>query len=169
MVGLGLYLRYKEGCDLADPKIEPTATWIPVACIFVFTITCTLGYLVVPWVMLSELYPQKVRGVMGGLTACTAHLFVFTVVKTYPMLSHVIHRYGTFLMYGCISLVGTFFFYFCLPETKGKSLHEIEDYFSGRIKSLNGNKAPLVASNGDNGRMIKPVIVESKVKLTSST
>lgn len=36
--------------------------------------------------------------------------------------------------------LGTIFFYFCLPETKGKTLQEIEDYFSGRITSLKTKK-----------------------------
>lgn len=36
--------------------------------------------------------------------------------------------------------VGTIFFYFCLPETKGKTLQEIEDYFSGRTTTLKTKK-----------------------------
>lgn len=36
--------------------------------------------------------------------------------------------------------VGTVFFYYCLPETKGKTLQEIEDYFSGRTTSLGKSK-----------------------------
>lgn len=36
--------------------------------------------------------------------------------------------------------IGTIFFYVYLPETKGKTLQEIEDYFSGRITSLNSKK-----------------------------
>lgn len=60
MIGLGVYLYFKHEWDSAVPPIEPTATWFPVACIFLFTITCTLGFLVVPWVMIGELYPQKV-------------------------------------------------------------------------------------------------------------
>jgi hypothetical protein len=39
---------------------------------------------------------------------------------------------------------GTIFLYFFLPETKGKSLLEIEDYFSGRIASLKTKKAHIV-------------------------
>lgn len=60
MIGLGVYMYYKSVWDAADPPIEAKATWFPVACIFIFTITCTLGFLIVPWVMIGELYPQKV-------------------------------------------------------------------------------------------------------------
>lgn len=54
----------------------------------------------------GELYPQKVRGIMGGMTTFAAHTFVFIVVKTYPYLSHVLEKHGTFILYGSISLVG---------------------------------------------------------------
>ncbi|XP_053676936.1 facilitated trehalose transporter Tret1-2 homolog [Anopheles nili] len=165
MVGLGLYLYFKRQWELADPPIEPTATWIPVACIFIFIITCTLGFLIVPWVMIGELYPMKVRGLVGGFTTCMAHSFVFIVVKTYPLLTHVIERHGTFLVYGCFSFAGTVFFYYCLPETKGKTLQEIEDYFSGRIKTLkksndpdtqNTDGKPLLVINGAKPAVISP-------------
>lgn len=50
MVSLGIYLHYKKNLDEAIPPIEAKYTWFPVVCIFGFTICCTLGYLVVPWV-----------------------------------------------------------------------------------------------------------------------
>lgn len=106
MLGLGTYMYYKSLWDAQG--IPPMHTWFPVTCIFVFIITCTLGFLVVPWVMIGELYPMKVRGIVGGMTTCMAHSFVFIVVKTYPMLSHLIEEHGAFLLYGCISLAGEF-------------------------------------------------------------
>ncbi|XP_052862109.1 facilitated trehalose transporter Tret1-2 homolog [Anopheles cruzii] len=150
MIGLGVYLYYKRQWELAVPPVEPVATWFPVACIFIFIMTCTVGFLIVPWVMIGELYPMRVRGLIGGLTTCMAHSFVFIVVKTYPFLTHVLERHGTFILYGCFSFVGTVFFYLCLPETKGKSLQEIEDYFSGRLKTLKKAK-PGKANNGGGG------------------
>lgn len=108
MIGLGVYLYYLNIWRTSDPPIEPSATWFPVACIFIFTMTCTMGYLVVPWVMIGELYPQKVRGIVGGMTTCMAHIFVFLVVKTYPFLAHALYRHGVFIMYGCISFLGEF-------------------------------------------------------------
>ncbi|XP_069704012.1 facilitated trehalose transporter Tret1-like [Periplaneta americana] len=151
MVGLGSYMYMREGW--AAEGIEPVATWFPVACIFIFTIACTLGFLVVPWVMIGEVYPTQVRGIVGGMTTCSAHLFVFIVVKTFPLLQQAASSHGTFWIYGFISLFGTIFFYFCLPETKGRTLQEIEDYFSGRTKTIGGE--PITTLTGH-----KPMILE---------
>lgn len=104
MLGLGIYFYYKSIWDAE--KIAPVHTWIPVACIYVFIITCTMGFLVVPWVMIGELYPMKVRGIVGGMTTCMAHTFVFIVVKTYPLLKNLAERHGAFIIYGIISLLG---------------------------------------------------------------
>lgn len=60
MISLGVYMYYKHQWDTAVPPIEPSAAWVPIASIFIFTIACCLGFLVVPWVMIGELYPQKV-------------------------------------------------------------------------------------------------------------
>jgi len=127
MLGLGIYMMGFTSSG---------APWFPAMCIFLYTAFCTVGFLIVPWVMIGEVYPSRVRGLVGGLTTCSAHFFVFLVVKTYPLLNHLLCNGGVYLLYGCISLLGTIFFYTCLPETKGRSLQEIEDFFSGRSTSL---------------------------------
>jgi facilitated trehalose transporter len=60
MLGLGGYLYYKHTVDMAGLGDELRFTWFPIACLFAYFIVCPLGYLVVPWVMIGELYPQKV-------------------------------------------------------------------------------------------------------------
>lgn len=104
MLGLGSYMYYADLCKASGEL--PQQTWIPVACIFLFTVACTLGFLVVPWVMIGEIYPVQVRGIFGGMTTCCAHMFVFIVVKTYPFLHHHINKYGAFWLYGCVSSFG---------------------------------------------------------------
>lgn len=87
------------------------------------------------------------------MTTCAGHFSIFLVVKTYPKLQHLISKPGVFWFYGTVSLLGTIFFYTCLPETKGRSLQEIEDYFSGRTKSL---KPPKTINNN------KPTVLIAK-------
>ena len=150
MVGLGGYMWLKD--YWTTNNLPLVASWFPILCIFLYTITCTLGFLVIPWIMIGEVYPVQVRGIIGGLTTMTAHAFIFTVVKTYPFLASTLTRHGTFILYGSISLLGTIYFYLCLPETKGKSLQEIEDYFSGRNNNLRTGSI----------RNIKPKVLEVK-------
>jgi facilitated trehalose transporter len=147
MLSLGTYMYFAQVAKEAGEVLSVPA-WFPVACIFCFTAASTVGYLVVPWVMIGEVYPSRVRGLLGGLTTCAAHMFVFTVVKTFPLLQQVAGVYGSFWIYGIVSMTGTLFFYFFLPETKGRTLEEIEDYFAGRSKTLDKAKVskPIVTA-----------------------
>ncbi|XP_039748735.1 facilitated trehalose transporter Tret1-like isoform X2 [Pararge aegeria] len=134
MITLSVYLYYVQYWK--DNNLQPQHSWIPVASLYLFTIFCTLGYLIVPWIMIGEVYPTQVRGIVGGMTTCAAHLSIFSVVKTFPYMKNGLHDYGAFGLYGAISLAGMAFFYVFLPETKGRTLQEIEDYFCGRTKTL---------------------------------
>lgn len=62
-------------------------------------------------------------------------------------------------------LLGTVFFYFCLPETKGKTLQEIEDYFSGRIASLKTPKElkPISNLNNNNNNRVALTLESDKL------
>uniref|UniRef100_A0A1B6DH14 Major facilitator superfamily (MFS) profile domain-containing protein n=2 Tax=Clastoptera arizonana TaxID=38151 RepID=A0A1B6DH14_9HEMI len=130
-------------------------SWFPVFNIFLFIASSTIGYLVVPWVMIGELYPVKVRGIMGGLTTFCGHFCVFVVVKTFPLLQRTLTKPGSFWFYGTVSLVGTIFFYIMLPETKGRTLQEIEDYFSGRTKTLKPVKDTANNNNKAKANIVK--------------
>lgn len=132
--------------------IQPSQTWIATSAIFLFTAVSTVGYLIVPWVMIGELYPQKVRGLVGGFTTASCHFFIFIAVKTYPLIRENVSEYAPFLIYGSISLLGTIFLYVFLPETKDKSLQEIEEYFTGTNKraknQYENEKKPIVINQG---------------------
>jgi len=71
MIGLGSYMYIRTGW--LEEGVQPVATWIPAAFIFIFTIASTLGYLVVPWVMIGEVYPTQVK-LFTSTAVCSTHI-----------------------------------------------------------------------------------------------
>jgi SP family sugar porter-like MFS transporter len=79
------------------------------------------------WVLISELFPNRVRAV--AVAACTFALWVgsSTLTYTFPMLNKGLGSYGTFWIYSLVCLTGLLFFLRRLPETKEKSLEQLEN------------------------------------------
>lgn len=108
---------------------------VPVICVLMYIFSSTLGFLVVPFAMVGEVYPAKVKEVLTGLTTCIGYIFSSITVKTYPDMEAALGRYGVFIFFTVLSLLGTVFVFFFLPETKGKTLTEIVEMFSKNGKA----------------------------------
>lgn len=80
----------------------------------------------VTWVLLSEIFPDRVRAT--AMAVCTFALWTasFLLTYTFPILNKGLGSYGTFWIYAGICIAGYIFFILRLPETKGKSLNELE-------------------------------------------
>lgn len=80
----------------------------------------------VTWVLISEIFPNRMRSL--GVSASVAALWSasFALTYTFPFLNRAVTTAGTFLVYGGICFLGSIFVYFFVPETKGKSLEQIE-------------------------------------------
>lgn len=99
--------------------------------IYIGAFAASLGPL--PWVMMSEIFPQNVRGI--GMSAATVANwgFNFLVVFSFPLLIAYIGLGGIFTIYAMACLVGIIFTLRAVPETSGIPLEEIEDHLkSGR-------------------------------------
>lgn len=81
----------------------------------------------VTWVLIAEIFPNRVRAV--AVATCTFALWVgsFTLTYTFPMLNNALGSYGTFWIYAAVCLAGFGIFALKLPETKGKSLEQLEN------------------------------------------
>ena len=81
----------------------------------------------VTWVLLSEIFPNRVRGI--AMAACTFALWVgsCTLTFTFPSMNAALGCSGSFLIYAGICLVGFLYFLKALPETKGRSLEQLEN------------------------------------------
>lgn len=102
-------------------------TGIALLIIVVMAIACyAMTLATTMWVIISEIFPNRVRGV--AMSVCTFALWAacFVLTYTFPVLNNGLGAAGTFWVYGIICLAGGIFVLRCLPETKGKSLEELE-------------------------------------------
>jgi MFS family permease len=78
------------------------------------------------WVILSEIFPNRIRGAAMALATFALWIACFILTYTFPLLNTTLGASGTFWVYAGICLTGFVFILMKLPETKGKSLEEIE-------------------------------------------
>ncbi|HEY3285024.1 MAG TPA: sugar porter family MFS transporter [Armatimonadota bacterium] len=94
--------------------------------ILLFIAAFAAGMGPVPWIVISEIFPTRIRG--QAMSAATLVLWAscYVVSQTFPMLKDSIGSAKTFWIYATCSFVGLVFVYFSVPETRGRSLEEIE-------------------------------------------
>ena len=86
------------------------------------------------WLLISEIYPLKNRGVAMSAVTVTNWAMNLLVAVTFLTLVSLLGHAGTFWLYGIVAVGAWIFFYRLVPETKGKSLEQIEAHWrSGKI------------------------------------
>ncbi len=78
------------------------------------------------WVLISEIFPNRIRGVAVSVAASSLWLACFVLTYTFPLLKASLGMSGTFWLYGAICFLGFVVVYRKVPETKGKTLEQIE-------------------------------------------
>jgi len=81
----------------------------------------------ITWVILSEIFPNRIRGVAMSIATFSLWIASALLVQTFPLLNESLGTSGTFWLYGVICALGFVFVFKKLPETKNKSLEEIEE------------------------------------------
>lgn len=83
----------------------------------------------ITWVVLSEIFPTKIRGTAMSIASLALWMASFVLTYTFPLMNSGLGSYGTFWIYCGITAMGFVYIKLKLPETKGKSLEEIESLF----------------------------------------
>ncbi len=81
----------------------------------------------ITWVVLSEIFPNHLRGAAMAVATTSLWIACFVLTYTFPLLNKLLKASGTFWLYAAICFAGFLFILKKLPETKGKSLEEIEN------------------------------------------
>ena len=111
----------------------------------IFTLICILAFIAcfascigpVFWTLLSEIFPNRIRGKAIAFASFTQWIFNFFVVLLFPHFLASVGGTKTFLFLAMMSLLQWLFTFLYVPETKGKSLEEIERGWEKQISSVN--------------------------------
>lgn len=80
----------------------------------------------VTWVVISEIFPNRIRGLAMSVAVTALWAACFLLTDTFPMLNRIFGAAGTFWVYAAVCLAGFLFISRSLPETKGRTLEELE-------------------------------------------
>ncbi|KAJ8970706.1 hypothetical protein NQ317_001274 [Molorchus minor] len=103
-----------------------SVSFLPILTLSAFIVTYNSGFGPLPWIMLGELFPTPVKVLVSSVVSCLTWFLSFLFTKYFDVFLQFGLAQTFFLFSGCCVLA-LFFSIFCVIETKGKSLKEIQD------------------------------------------
>ncbi|XP_033998215.1 solute carrier family 2, facilitated glucose transporter member 6 [Trematomus bernacchii] len=123
------YISHDAIGSALDASQQTSAGLIPLISTMVFIFGYAMGWGPITWLLMSEVLPLVTRGVASGLCVAVSWLTAFALTQAFV---HLVEDYSLFVPYLCFTVVCVFCLLFtavCVPETRGRSLEEIENYF----------------------------------------
>ncbi|KAH8401914.1 hypothetical protein KR009_008665 [Drosophila setifemur] len=124
---MGLYFQLSE----SSPGSMDNYGWLPITSICVFIVFFSIGFGPVPWLVMAELFSEDVKSVAGSIAGTCNWLSAFMVTLLFPILKESIGPGPTFWIFTVIAVLAFFYSLFFVPETKGKTILEIQQMLSG--------------------------------------
>ncbi|XP_065556829.1 facilitated trehalose transporter Tret1-like isoform X2 [Artemia franciscana] len=126
LVALGVFFYFQEN----DPALAANLGWLPLVSLIIYIIFFSFGFGPLPWALMGELLPGHVKGLASSLVSGFNWGLAFIITLVFDMLVSAIQMYGVFWLFAGFTVLAGFFVLFLVPETKGKSLDEIQRLFS---------------------------------------
>ncbi|XP_025416581.1 facilitated trehalose transporter Tret1-like, partial [Sipha flava] len=119
---LGVYIKtLKHNYVTSSP-------WIPFTIISSIYFSGSCGIYYIPWILLSEVFPYRIRGIATGLCTGISGVILLVLIKSYISIESALTLEYTMFLFSFISFIGFIYFYYYLPETENKTLLEIEKH-----------------------------------------
>jgi len=106
--------------------LQRQTPWLALASLLVFIAGYAIGLGPVFWLMISEVFPQRLRSKSMSVTTIANWLSNFAVSATFLTLAGAITRQGIFVLYAAMAAAAVAFFAWRVPETKGRTLEQIQ-------------------------------------------
>jgi sugar porter (SP) family MFS transporter len=116
---------------------------VAVVGLLVYTGSFAIGLGPVFWLLIAEIYPLRIRGAAMSVATMANWGANFVVTVSFLTLLNAIDGVGVFFLFGFLTLVALAYFWRKVPETKGRSLHEIERQLTGSAAELPGRVSRL--------------------------
>jgi MFS family permease len=144
LAGMALSL-FVLGLAFSLRQLSGSLGWIAVASLMAYVGSFAVGLGPVFWLVLSEIYPLRIRGramSIGTIANWGANLIV---ALSFLTLTQVMGKSATFWLYGVVTIGAWLFAFFLVPETKGKTLEEIEAHWRA-------GKPPMTLQRKEEGK-----------------
>ena len=117
------------GAAFQFQQLASFKSYIAIGGLVIYVACFAFGLGPIFWLMISEIYPLKVRGAAMSVATVANWAMNLVVAVTFLTLVDVLGRPETFWLYGMIAVFAWVFFYLLVPETKGKTLEQIESHW----------------------------------------
>lgn len=111
-------------------QTQASAGWVSLVVLLAIA-TYATSLAPVTWVLISEIFPNKIRGIASSVAVVSLWAAYFVLVFTFPILAKQLGTYGPFYLYAVICFFGFLFVKSKVKETKGKTLEELEGVMMG--------------------------------------
>ncbi|XP_037517201.1 facilitated trehalose transporter Tret1 [Rhipicephalus sanguineus] len=108
-------------------------TWLPIVSMGLMFVAFNVGMSHLPWVLLGEMLPLRVKGFATGFCTSFAFAYSFLLIKEFFRLQLLLGAAATYWLFAALLLVGCVLFWIFIPETKQKTLEEIEKLFGKKV------------------------------------
>ena len=130
LIGMTLSLGLLGLAFMETQALGGMLRWICVGGIFLYIASFAVSLGPIGWLLISEIYPLRVRGLAMSVATVANWTFNFVVALTFLTIVDKLGATGAFWLYAFFGIAGWLFCRFFVPETKGRTLEEIE----GRLK-----------------------------------
>ncbi|XP_012576642.1 PREDICTED: solute carrier family 2, facilitated glucose transporter member 6 [Condylura cristata] len=115
----------------AQPLAAPGSylTLVPLLATMLFIMGYAMGWGPITWLLMSEILPLRARGMASGLCVLVSWLTAFALTKSFLLVVNAFGLQTPFFFFAVICLVNLVFTSCCVPETRGRSLEQIESFF----------------------------------------
>ena len=103
-----------------------TVAWVAVITLMAYVAFFAISLGPIFWLLIAEIYPLQIRGLAEGTAAGSNWIFNLVVSITFLSLVQAVGPSWTFWLYGALSIAAFVFSYYMVPETRGRTLEEIE-------------------------------------------